>query len=155
MSIQNDIFNSSKKIGDKGIPIAIELMNKYFDSDFKVQKLAEDIKGSDISDGCYNIDVKYNDYNDKNFVAEWRCGIRDSWLVDPDKITHFILWIDTEAIHLMDYPRMHKFFTKNMADIKAKYPERVHHINVYPTYYSLVPMKQMRNAIITTWKRIK
>jgi len=137
-----------------GCVMAIPLMDAHFDSKFERDTLENDLLGSDITDGVYCIDVKYTDkYDDTNFILEWDVNGKKGWTIDDKKISDYVLWIDTKMIHLLDYKRIRHFCHKNELKIKMKFPVRTHYHNGVPTQYSLIPMMQLRNAIIKSWKR--
>jgi len=109
METKKDIcdWNEDIKWSELCMPYCIELLNRYSKKEFKRTKLEQDKKGSDLSNGKANIDVKANRpiYDDTNIVIEWEKG----WLLKEDSICTHVLWVSNNSIILLDFKKLKEY----------------------------------------------
>jgi hypothetical protein len=140
---------------DKYVPKAIEICNEYFNSEFSKSTLELDKLGSDINNGTIHVDIKLNDYDSTNFIAEWGNDYKKGWSIDETKITTYLLWVTTEDVFLINYEPIRKACIKNRIKMITKYgcqdAYSSSNFGEWACSISLIPMEEIKKHVIKVW----
>jgi hypothetical protein len=146
-------FKKKFRKSEEAIPYAIIQMDEHFKTKFCKSTTELDKKGSDINNAEIHIDIKANDYNDDNYIAEWEIKhtngkITKGNTIDDKKITHYVLWICTNKTYLFDYNKLREDFIRFQNKVKEKYGVLQTGSGSWYADITKVPMAKMKKFIL-------